>query len=287
VSTPGFLAIGHVTKDLLAEGYALGGGVTFAVLTALRLGQRPALLTRAEPAVAEQLRAALAGVAIVCLPSPLTTTFRNTYGANGRLQHLLAVAEPLGPADLPPEWRTASVVLLAPVAGEVPGEMVDCFPDSLLGLAAQGWLRRRAPDGLVLPAPWQGGEAALARADLVVFSEEDVAENETLVARYADQTRLLALTQGARGVTLYQQGRQVTVPAFPAVEVDPTGAGDVFGAAFLIAFQSEREPLAAARFANCAASFAVEQRGTSGIPSRAQVIARLRLAADTSRREAN
>lgn len=285
--TPSFLAIGHVTRDLLADGYVLGGGATYAALTALRLGQRPALLTRAEPAVAERLRAALAGVAVLCLPSPRTTTFHNDYGANGREQRLLAVAEPLGPADLPPEWRAASVVLLAPVAGDVPGELVDCFPDSLLGLAAQGWLRRRSADGVVRPAPWQGGEAALSRADLVVFSEEDVAGNETLVARYAAQTRLLALTQGARGVTLYHHGRPVRVPAFPAAEVDPTGAGDVFCAAFLIAYQAGREPLAAARYANCAASFAVEQQGTAGIPSRAQVAARLRAATDKSRREAD
>ena len=276
MATPSFLVIGHVTKDLVGGGYTLGGGATYAALTALRLGRRPALLTRAEPEVAAQLRQALAGVEISCLPSRRTTTFRNIYGANGREQHLLAVAEPIRAADLPAEWRVAPVVLLAPVAGEVPGELAGCFPGSLLGVAAQGWLRRCEADGIVQPAPWQGGAAALARADLVVFSEEDVAGNRTLVAEYAAQTRLLALTQGARGATIYRHGAPTHVPAFPTTEVDPTGAGDVFSAAFLIAYEAGREPLAAARFANCAASFAVERPGTGGIPTYEQVAARLR-----------
>ncbi|MDA8218091.1 MAG: U32 family peptidase [Dehalococcoidales bacterium] len=54
-----FLVIGHVTKDLAGDGYTIGGGATFAAVTASRLGYDVAVLTRAEPDVAGALMALL------------------------------------------------------------------------------------------------------------------------------------------------------------------------------------------------------------------------------------
>ncbi len=275
MATPSFLAIGHVTKDLGDGDWGVGGGVTYAALAARRLGYEAAVLTRAGSDLAAALGTALAGVEVLCLPSAATTTFRNAYRAGRRVQHLVALGEPIRAADVPPLWRAAPLVLLAPVAGELEAGLWQLFPRSLLGLSAQGWLRRRAADGRVFPAPWPGAAAALARADVTVFSEEDVGEDWQVVRAYAAQTRLLALTQGPRGATLFVDGVAQHVPAFPVREVDPTGAGDVFAAALLIAYYETHDPLAAARFANCAASFVVTQTGTAGIPTRAQVIERL------------
>lgn len=53
--------------------------------------------------------------------------------------------------------------------------------------------------------------------------------------------------------------------------MDPTRAGDVFAAAFLVEYCRSGDPLASARFAGCAASFCVEAQGTAGIPPLAQV----------------
>ena len=65
------------------------------------------------------------------------------------------------------------------------------------------------------------------------------------------------------------------IPPVAAREVDPTGAGDVFAAAYLIAYHESRDPVYAATYASCAASFAVEAPGMEGIPTRAQVASRL------------
>ena len=76
------------------------------------------------------------------------------------------------------------------------------------------------------------------------------------------------------------------MPALPRTEVDPTGAGDVFAAAFLVRYQETGDPLEAAAFGACAASCAVEGVGTSTLGDRAEVEQRLeqRLAPDRGRR---
>ena len=70
-------------------------------------------------------------------------------------------------------------------------------------------------------------------------------------------------------------GVAVEVPALTAHPVDFTGAGDVFASAFLVAYHETGDPRRAARFAHAAAAFAIEDEGTTGIPSRAAVEARL------------
>jgi sugar/nucleoside kinase (ribokinase family) len=109
-----------------------------------------------------------------------------------------------------------------------------------------------------------------------VLSEEDVAQDEGAVRNLAAMARVTAVTRGRAGATIYWQGLSCDLPAFRAREVDPTGAGDVFAAAFLVRLHETGDPFAAAQFANCAASLSIEGAGTAGIPSRRQVEARLR-----------
>ncbi|MHB1004579.1 MAG: PfkB family carbohydrate kinase [Chloroflexota bacterium] len=274
MAAPSFVVIGHVTKDLAEGEVALGGAVTYAALTAHGLGYRTRIITSAEPAVGEALAAALPGVAVTCLPSPRTTTFRNTYRHGRREQRLLAVAARLNAADIAPYCREADIALLAPVAGEIGPDLLDCFPDALLGLSPQGWLREWTDEGLVFPAPWRGDRAVLRRA-VLVLSEEDVGEDSLVIADYAKHARVLVVTRGAQGATVYAGLSVHASPAFPAVAVDPTGAGDVFAAAFLAAYRETNDLAAAARFANCAASFAVAHPGIGGVPTRSQIEARL------------
>jgi 1D-myo-inositol 3-kinase len=60
-------------------------------------------------------------------------------------------------------------------------------------------------------------------------------------------------------------------PTGPRQEVDPTGAGDVFAAGFLIGLAESRDPLTAARFAVATASMSVAGVGMTAIPTRPQV----------------
>jgi len=79
------------------------------------------------------------------------------------------------------------------------------------------------------------------------------------------------LTHGPRGASVYRAGEVRDFPTRRAKEVDLTGAGDVFAAAFLIRLAEVDDPWEAARFANVVASFSVEGQGVSAIPSRSRL----------------
>jgi sugar/nucleoside kinase (ribokinase family) len=84
----------------------------------------------------------------------------------------------------------------------------------------------------------------------------------------------VVLTRGARGATIFTDASREHVPAAPAREVDPTGAGDVFAAAFLVAIHEGASPREAAELAAAAAACAVEAPGVAGIRGRATIEAR-------------
>jgi sugar/nucleoside kinase (ribokinase family) len=153
--------------------------------------------------------------------------------------------------------------------------LVAHFPAALLGLTPQGWMRRWDADGIVYPTAWEPSDALLARADAVILSREDVGDDTARIEDYARRTRLLVLTAGWKGATVYYHGEVRAYPAPIVTEVDPTGAGDIFAAAFLIALHALGDPFCAAQFANCVAAHSVERSGMSSIPA-ADEVARCR-----------
>ncbi|HEY75003.1 MAG TPA: ribokinase [Thermoflexia bacterium] len=265
-----YLAIGHVTQDRTPDGgFTVGGTVTYAARTAQALGCRVQVVTSAADGL--DLTGALAGVIIHRIRSAATTTFENRYTPEGRTQIVRSVAALLTSEAVPPSWREPDIVHLGPVAQECDPSLVDLFPGAFLGLTPQGWMRRWDREGRVVPAAWEHAEVLLPRADAVVFSEEDVAGDEAVIARWAGQTRILVVTRGPAGCTLYVEGVPEEVPGFPALEADPTGAGDIFAAVFFVELRRGCPPLEAARLANCIAAVSVTRPGLQGTPSRGEV----------------
>lgn len=269
--------VGHITKDITPNapgGYVFGGTASFASLTVRNLGRRAGVLTRCAPL--PDLPSFLSGVALHCLPALQTTTFENIYTGQERIQYVRAVAPPI-PADaVPAAWRSTTVVHLGPLVQEVPAEITDVFPaTTLIGATPQGWLRAWDRDGRVREAAWTNAEQALERIDVLIFSVEDMRGDDHLIRRYAQMARLAVVTEGRRGCTLWREGRRERFPAFAVDEVDPTGAGDVFAAAFFLRYAATRDARDAARYASSAASFAVQGLGTAALPTPDQVEQRL------------
>lgn len=270
---PDFLTVGHLAWDVAASGRRLGGTAAYASVTAQRMGLRPALLTSTGPDL--DAASALPGVGVHSVPAPFTTVFHNRYRGDARTQSATTTAGPLSTQDVPEAFRASPLVLLGPLLGEIDDELVQVFSKATIVASLQGWLRRRTSDGSISPSSWDGGRV-LPLVDAAVVSKDD-AEDAAAIAGWAARTRVLIVTEGVAGArVLFEGGEQRTAP-FQAREVDPTGAGDVFAAAYLVRYGETFDPIESARFAACTAAFSVEAEGTEGIPSRAQVDARMAL----------
>jgi sugar/nucleoside kinase (ribokinase family) len=213
----------------------------------------------------------LDGVAMHLLASPVSTTFVNIYRDGRRTQVVETLAGPISVADLPDAWSGTPIVLLGPIANELPAGWASRFPDSIMGITPQGWMRKWDGDGHVSATRWEDAEPYLRRADAVILSRDDASGDDAYISELARQTRVLVITDGWHPVELYVAGSRHYVPARSTQEVDPTGAGDVFASAFLIRLAETEDPLAAARFATVVASMSVEGTGMATIPDRARV----------------
>jgi hypothetical protein len=273
-----YLLLGHVTVDRIDEKrVAMGGTATYAALTARNMGARVGVHTSAsyEPGLIDMLGRVL----VARIPAEYTTCFVNEYNGGRRQQTIESVAEKLTYEQLLPEWRNPPIVHLGPLCQEIDTALVDRFPRSLIGVTPQGWMRQWDDSGLVQAVDWADADRVLRKANVVVISEDDVADR-SVITEWASKARMLVVTLGERGCDVYRQGgtEPFHSPAFASgVEVDPTGAGDVFASAFLWHLhKSGGDWKTAADWANCVASFVVEKRGVGGVPKLTDVEKRWR-----------
>eukprot|EP00668_Euglena_longa_P048249 GGOE01065317.1.p1 GENE.GGOE01065317.1~~GGOE01065317.1.p1 ORF type:complete len:312 (-),score=66.06 GGOE01065317.1:289-1224(-) len=276
---PDILVVGHVSKDLLGAevhgSYRLGGTVSYAAVTASRLGRRPTVVTRAAADIDLTELRAVAEVHV--LSSGTTSTFANVYTPAGRVQYCYTPAGSIEAADIPAALRQPRAVLLGPIANEVAPDVVGVFaPSTVVAAVPQGWMRRFRSDGEVHHKTWESANMVLPHLALLVLSLEDIDHDISGLDTFCKSVPLVVLTEHRWGSTVHRRSpggpiESIHVPPRPAVEVDPTGAGDVFATAFLIRWQETQDAVQAAWFANVAASFSIEQPGVAGIPSRKQV----------------
>jgi 1D-myo-inositol 3-kinase len=274
MTAPGFVAIGHVTFDHFGDAVRPGGAALYAAVTAHRLGRSAAILT--SHGADFPLDDVPTAIEVVTLDAPATTVFEHATGEGERAMRVTATASPLAAADLPEDWRGAPIVLLAPVIQEVdPGFAAD-FDDATVAGAIQGWLRTLTDDGTVEPVAWASPNDVLARLQVLFLSAEDVRGQEAQVTEWVQRVPLAVVTIGAAGALLYVNGDRFEVRPRPAQEVDATGAGDVFATTFLLYYERDGDPWAAAEAATCAASLSVEGEGWSSVPDSATLEAALK-----------
>ena len=263
-----YLVIGHISCDLTPGGARLGGTATYAALTARALGLRTGVVTSWGGELPLDI---LDGIQVSNMVVEHSTTFENIYTLDRRQQIIHHLAPDILYNNIPRNWRGAPIVHIGPIAGEGKSLVDGRFPTSMLGLTPQGWLRTWDEEGHVQIGSWLEALQALPKADAVVFSIEDVGGDEEQIEAMVNRSRVLVVTEGAAGARLYWNGDLRRFRALHVKEVDPTGAGDIFAAAFFWRFSITHDPWTAAKFATQLASFSVTRRGLEGIPTRQEI----------------
>ena len=270
--SPQLLIAGHIVKDVTSDGWHPGGGALYAAAQAVRLGVKTAAVTACDADI--EPSELVSGVEWQVRRLDRSIEFENTYSEGHRTQRVTPTSAPISLDDIPEAWRDVSLVLLTPVfhdvASELPRQLVR--QGTIVGLGAQGWLRRldgdRVLPGVVEAAPeWLCG-------DVVFLSEEDVTEPEA-AERWREHVPTVVLTRGRDGYTVWDAMGRHDIAPVAGCERDPTGAGDVFATAYLVRFGETRDGLESARFAAAAAAVSVEAAGIASVATREQIETRL------------
>lgn len=110
--------------------------------------------------------------------------------------------------------------------------------------------------------------ALLAVCDFVLPSAGEVTaltesddEQDAIAELLERGIRAVVVKRGTEGSSYHDRTGRIHAPAFPAMEVDPTGAGDCFDAAFVTSMLQGRGREASLRLANAAGALAVQSLG--------------------------
>lgn len=253
----GLLAVvGHTTRDLVDSRPPRPGGAPLYAARALRaLGEPAVVVTRcaeADRGLLEPLRAT--GLPVVWRPEAQSAVFRLEYREGGREVAIEALGEPwtpedargwLGEALAEADWVHAGALW----RGDFPPEtLAELRCGRRLSLDGQGLVR----PGRVGPVEPDAGfdPAALAHVDVLHLSESEAA----VLGLALDERSLRSLgvpeivvTLGERGSVVFAGEIAELVPARALERVDPTGAGDAFTAAYVVARRRGHAPASAAR----------------------------------------
>lgn len=269
---------------------ACGGTATYASLALRALGGGAALIGGVGRDFDAMLRAPLAaaGVDLACLRTvgEPSTSYVLEY-ANPSAERTVRLRHP-GPTvraqDIPPRPPQAGFVHVGAVAGEVSSGALERLAAWGLPMAVDlHVLRRFAPDGAVRLGNAATTGLRFQDFDTIKGSNEEILAFEGGDGDLVQALRAIGLlgvrhvfaTDGSRGGGLLAEGELVRVPAYPVSEVDATGAGDVFLAAFLWARHALGEDAReAALFGAAAASFVVQGPGTTTLGDLAGIQAR-------------
>ena len=260
-------------EDRTADGrWVPGGPALYSAIAAARLGAHVTLITRITP---EYDRTALAGIrSLISIPAKHVPRYANSYDAAGnRAQLLLHPGEPL---EIPEgALAGADATILAPAFNE----FADTAPRTagLVAVALQGALRAVSQNDVVIPIadPAKAVRRLVRGATFLFLSVEDLPNIDSFLCESSSLGARTILTRGAAGATLVTAAERTFIPPVAARQVDPTGAGDCFLAAFVVRLLETGSETEAGRFAAAAGALNVEGSGIDAIPLRSAIEHRL------------
>ncbi|HEV7640263.1 MAG TPA: PfkB family carbohydrate kinase [Gaiellaceae bacterium] len=237
--------IGNLSRDLLpGRPPHVGGGPYHGARALQRLRVPARLIVRCAEVDREELLPPLVqlGTPVRHVPGESTSTFSFSYDGDVRTMSIEALGDVWQPDDIPglPSGRWVHVAALA--RGEFPVETVAALARRRrVSLDGQGLVR--VPEVGPLRLDDDFDREILRHIWVLKLAEE---EAEVLGDPAALGVREVLVTHGSRGSTIYHGGTSEHVPARP-MGTDPTGAGDAYSTAYIVARSAGFAPVGAAR----------------------------------------
>lgn len=160
----------------------------------------------------------------------------------------------------------ASTEAIYKIIRELPEDSKICFDPNI------------RPEALGVEATRKLCRPVIKRAAMIFPSKGEammftgLADDDAGCRSWAAEGKIVVLKNGSEGCKIYTKEEVIEVPGFRVTEVDPTGAGDTFCAAFLTACNEGMTLRECGRFANAAGAMSVRKQGPmEGAPSREEL----------------
>ena len=277
------VAIGNPVYDLIStprtttSTRVLSGCSTNACLAAKRLGMNNVLLVgNVGPDFASRFQMEMERYGIKAIntdSADRTTGFSLKYDEKGdRTLRVIANAGKIPIEVVMPECRYANYLLLGPVLAELDTESIASLlasSSAQVFLDPQGLTRRLGADGWVEHFCERDHMKKLIglvdfvkpnelEAEIITGLQDRVEAAKELVEWGAG---VAVVTLGENGSVVYDGKACLMIPAYKTVALDPTGAGDVYGGAFLTEYSRTKDVASSCLYASAAASIMVENVG--------------------------
>jgi hypothetical protein len=137
---------------------------------------------------------------------------------------------------------------------------------------APGWLREWDDRVTIQPSPFPVIKNPFLENSSAFLSDEDLGFNRSSLDYLCSLFPLLVLTKGKYRAEFYWQDKIKSISDNPGKVVDPTGAGEIFAAAFMKYFVIEKKSIEkSARLASALAAISVTRPGIEGIPTELEI----------------
>ncbi len=238
--------LGNLCRDVFPDRPPATGGGPYHGARALQRLRVPArIITRCAPADRDELLPPLVrlGTPVRCISGRTTASCAIDNDGDERHMRLEAIGDTWEAADVPELPMSVRWIHIAPLARSD-------FPARTLGVLSRRYRISYDAQGLVR-VPEVGPlrlDADFDPAVLGFISILKVAEAEADVLGDLDKLGIgeIVLTRGSHGSTVITRGRRENIPAHP-LSSDPTGAGDAFATAYVVARNAGFTPAGAAR----------------------------------------
>ncbi|MFX1273941.1 MAG: PfkB family carbohydrate kinase [Promethearchaeota archaeon] len=309
------LFIGHFSKDSIIKNNiqyepTIGGSISFGSLSLKTYARKINVRIVSNcgnknfsPSLLDLLRKKEIDLKGIKWFNTENTSFILEYFSNSRTLTLKSKSPNLNFLDIPESYlhNPPDAIIIAPLCNEVSGDYIETilkqFPDALIGIDLQGFIRKFNEKGEVFYASDKDlinyiykiidlvGERLILKGSeiemkLLAGNGDDL---NKIMSKF-DNSKLKGLfimTLGEAGSMLIKSRKKILkIPAFkPKVVKDETGAGDVYLAIFIYEYLNSDKTWPSVKkcalLASSAASFLVEEIGPSGIKKKKKVLYRL------------
>ena len=267
------LSIGNITQDIIELGghkhYSLGGTSFYAYKVAEKLGFDLGIISEVSNKI--DYEKYIDKKKLFSQKTDKHTIFENNYANGVRDQTVTSKPGKISIKKLKNLLSTLNpkIVFYCPILNEIEPEFFNLFNKSIKVCNLQGFVRKISKDKIrsVGKLP----DIDFKNFDSVILSEIDSSFDNAL--KISKNSNIVCYTMGSKGVKIIFNGNTRHIETIKIKYIDETGAGDVWGASFIIFYYLMRKDLYESAFlSNISASLSVEGFSHNKIATYKQVL---------------